>query len=1163
MNANPHTCTGCGAAAPLYARVNMVYSWMWQGLCSILVGDVPRTKCPRCGHELDLPTMTALLLPEQRRVCLVTGQLGDPAIVQSLQEHIRKPLQPGWGFETYDRLTDLKPTITEHVLSYKPLLKELLSGQPEEQVMQFVRERWRELTPQALAAALVAITGLVPGIGAYAIDRETGGRPDFEQAFEALTDLVGHIQYMVWISIVTSDFTEEYALEDALTEHIPERGIFSGSAETFGKLLQQCVGQKAFTPLHLYAALALYASVAQLKETDNPFELLWGRVFFDFELALLSEGPAQSPLLAWQISQKRARDTVTEKAAWDAVAHRLNAKSDAAGWQALETVASRLGYDNLLGRVMGSMKVSADADGLFSFACRFIDIMMKQAPEHLESILSRLTQSLVGARDLDLIEKVFDYVEPLIGTDRAQQVDLESWYGACVKELRQPGRVIKRIGEEPRAWERDLTVRQRIKLWNERANAFRLLGKPQPALTITEDCLKEIEGQEGFDHQRYVLLRNRGILLRETGAADESRRQLLDLFEKCVLEERARLLESYAATCHALGRHEESIDALQQAVEMGKIHGDDYVRRLKGMLAQEYALLERDDDALKLLDELGAGTPAWDVRLFEASVYLNLVLRGVKLGEDRQQKLEELVEETFHQMQTAEKAEDISLMTQLLSTVGHLQYAVDPVDSEPVWISLLSVRKRYGQPPDPEAIARLAAVAYGRDDRDRALEWLHLLPGAVVQRFGSIKDLAIAFDTTTNLRFCLQHLMRVAMDNHAPWSDIRLIAELRRDTIGRARLIQQRKAKPADVSRLEVGVSDDDVARLAPARGSLGVLEWCSVSRGLLPLLTIIEDSGTVSTKPLAANNLKLSFIRAKLMQRLSVWHETRPGSPFDFEPWRDLASWLQECIGPYLPDGEHLVVIDHQSLVGMPWHVALTPRWRCSYAPSWTTLLDEPLVRQGDALRVGVFAAPRYADSEAVKTSISQAVDSARQKMGAGGHVCMVYENEAADRPAFERLMAECDVVELLCHGYVDPDDREVALLVAHAGVRPPMYTQSKGTFPDAHRLSWRDLQALPRAAPLVLSAACSSGLQWQAGAGEQMGLFGALRQGGTRAFIGPRWDVVAQAVLPLLDTLLDLHINHGVTLVDALHQTCLEAQEHHLPGWLAWSLALEGDWR
>src|SRR5207248_8859615 len=102
-----------------------------------------------------------------------------------------------------------------------------------------------------------------------------------------------------------------------------------------------------------------------------------------------------------------------------------------------------------------------------------------------------------------------------------------------------------------------------------------------------------------------------------------------------------------------------------------------------------------------------------------------------------------------------------------------------------------------------------------------------------------------------------------------------------------------------------------------------------------------------------------------------------------------------------------------------------------------------------------------------------------------------------------------------------------------------------------------------LPRAAPVVFSAACSTGLSHVAGLGERLGLFGALRHAGTRAVVAPRWDCWAERVLPVLDDTLERFLGGGVPLGQALHAACRDAAAAGLPRWLAWNLALEGDGR
>jgi hypothetical protein len=108
---------------------------------------------------------------------------------------------------------------------------------------------------------------------------------------------------------------------------------------------------------------------------------------------------------------------------------------------------------------------------------------------------------------------------------------------------------------------------------------------------------------------------------------------------------------------------------------------------------------------------------------------------------------------------------------------------------------------------------------------------------------------------------------------------------------------------------------------------------------------------------------------------------------------------------------------------------------------------------------------------------------------------------------------------------------------------------------------VSWRDVQRLEKTPGIVFSAACSSGWIRIAGLGEQLGLFGALRRRGTRSLVAPRWDIVASEVTPIIDQALAATVR-GEPVGAALKRACTDAEEH-MPQWLAWSLALEGDWR
>ena len=100
-------------------------------------------------------------------------------------------------------------------------------------------------------------------------------------------------------------------------------------------------------------------------------------------------------------------------------------------------------------------------------------------------------------------------------------------------------------------------------------------------------------------------------------------------------------------------------------------------------------------------------------------------------------------------------------------------------------------------------------------------------------------------------------------------------------------------------------------------------------------------------------------------------------------------------------------------------------------------------------------------------------------------------------------------------------------------------------------------------RSSRATLSAACSSGQSHHAGLGEKLGIFSTLRRAGTRSFVAPRWDIrPPRIVLPILDDAIERYLRTGAELGEALHAACFEASKEH-PRWLAWSLALEGDWK
>ena len=149
-----------------------------------------------------------------------------------------------------------------------------------------------------------------------------------------------------------------------------------------------------------------------------------------------------------------------------------------------------------------------------------------------------------------------------------------------------------------------------------------------------------------------------------------------------------------------------------------------------------------------------------------------------------------------------------------------------------------------------------------------------------------------------------------------------------------------------------------------------------------------------------------------------------------------------------------------------------------------------------------------------------------------------------------------------LICHGYVEAGDNEVALLVSHEGALPPMYAPGSSILSLPNRLSWRHLSGVA-----ALCAIGSIGCLF-----DRASMAGRCRRtDGPFWSVAPEWNacshrpevgrngtLCAAASERCPSQLFD----KKMSLIDSLHQVCLEAQDE-IPDWLAWSLSLEGQWK
>jgi hypothetical protein len=358
-------------------------------------------------------------------------------------------------------------------------------------------------------------------------------------------------------------------------------------------------------------------------------------------------------------------------------------------------------------------------------------------------------------------------------------------------------------------------------------------------------------------------------------------------------------------------------------------------------------------------------------------------------------------------------------------------------------------------------------------------------------------------------------------------------------------------------------LSDEVLAKLAPVSGRVSVVESLSYRKSAFFLVTVVEASGEVITRVAASPEPDLGGLAMRLRQRLSGWRLGRAGDPLDLPAWHALEIWLCRLLAEHLADGDHVVFIEPVEFSGLPWHVAVAGQWTASYTTSWTKLLS--FVRAEappQPLSVGVARVPQFNESETILCAMRTSAERTSTLAATRRFPYVESVDRECDSVALAEMLSKVTTAKLLCHGFVSPAEQEVALMLAHAGALPlGINVSTDNQAARSHRFSWRDCRSLVRAPAVVFSAACSTGVSHVFGMGEPMGLFAGLTGAGTIAMVAPRWDVVAAAVLPILDAAFERYAD-GVPLAVAVHTACDHAAKI-TPRWLAWALALEGDWR
>lgn len=1131
---------------------------------ALLLGALDDTLCKACGNLLGVRPTVIFLCRNPMVSWFVLGSRAEPQreavaadLVAQLSE-LGDQLQP----QELPSLQALRKSVAQIFISRLGPVRDLLDAVLSGRIAEHLRANLPALTARAFVTAYLSCK--VPQFKLQ-IERADGSKVPADE----ILDRLGEAQALSWLTLWAAWSDGEGpgpTLEEDLSRYIYEEAILPTAVDTALKGLEDLAAKQELSPRASYCLEAVRASLCAAAGRPNPHAAVWAQRWLQLEMAhaLVEDGEERSAAARLLISPERARATLPFQAAWDAVLpylKKFQEPLEPETLSALEKATEKMGRPDLLGQIQASARIKAPGlsdDDVIAILQRFA---AAESPDLVMAGARLAAQPLLEAEDIEGLARVGGAVVDLLGGGHEAKARVDSWLGSCCVRLRMPQWFLVRIGETPREWEHELAPMSRAMLWTERSNALRLLGRYAEALAVIEEVLK-IFPEDGEPADRRVAERNRGILLRETGALDASLEVLERLLPQTSGQERIQTLDSLAFTYALIGRFDEAARSHEEAAREARGPWAGMAAEMQAKRAMALAVAGRNDEAVAALSDLtGELEPA--VLFPAASAWANILQDEVELPEAAQESIRGILDQLASCAQEAEARGDRQALMAAVRLTAILLEVINPGEAGALWKVVDATAGKYGQPLMAIDLLELASYAYREGEAAEARRHLTRIPAALALDTGATGDIWMASQgQVPRLSAALDQVTLLALQKGQSLDDVRLVAEMRRDVIGRAQALRSRPEK-AGARWLGQGLGDEVVARLSPPSGSLAVVEWVETAELIAGMVTVVGADGAVSSHWLKQPDLEIGELATRLRARLGNWRPGRRGDPFDLPEWRTLEEWLLASLSPHLGEEGHVVFVESREHAGLPWHVAAR-RWPASYATSWTAMLSLASETPRQELhRVGVVLVPRSRESDGVLQALRASAVRTREAARAAGLVFLQEEDERrCDHAAFRRILGGSTVAKLLCHGFVDPSEREVALMLAHDGALPlALSVAADSPAGRAHRLSWQQCRDLPSAPAVIFSAACSTGTSHLVGLGERLGLYAGLRQAGMRSMVAPRWDLFAEEVLPVLDEALERYLG-GEAVAKALHAAC-RAAEARLPVWLAWNLMLEGDWR
>jgi tetratricopeptide (TPR) repeat protein len=1020
------TCPNCGAryAFPMGSfPLAIISDTSFGQLRALFRKQVDHYRCRACNEPLDVQPTVVIAISEglEYLYCLSDRLIAAP-------DYIRKTFVDGLQYkaaqiEVFATLDQLRAAYAKRIVS---MMERILQGLEavSRDFNEFTTGGWRALPSNHFAAALVALTTPLPHVTV-----------DFPLGAEEALDRIAILQARVWCSLCNSwsgKIEKGRTFERDLGHYMASNAIFHKAADEFLRLTNSP------EPLLVvrFCLEAMRASLYSWCKKPNPRLREWADLFVEQEVERRILGEQSPPhLIAMEISAERARLTIPYEELFDACfrqikKHGLMIRSP----RVLGGIGQKVGYPNLAEKLLEAIcfrPIEGREYSVDELLELVRDTWEDGPPEALLMGASKVLDLLGKERSLYALSRVADGLKEILGNEIESRAHVEVWLCSHLFKDGLPKAVLDRIGDKAQPWEQQLTPRMRADLWTERSNALRMCGRGTEALAVAEAAIADLEAAgESISPARR---RNLGILYREAGR----HLQALDIFLKLLpdADRDLDLLDSIVVTYVSLGRITEAIPHLERMSQLAQGPYADRHPTIIAILAGMKAAIGERREALALLREV-TFDKADDVKVLlpYASAWVTLSLYGEQLGEEDRQNLSGLVAKLKNVHDATLKNGNMRINMEINRLLAWLVDLTQVGHPNVYWERVDAGAREFEGAPDPMAILALARNAWAEEQHQKARDYLLEVPSAVAKRYGLECDISLKIQAPyMMLRTLFGNIVELAVRSGS-FEDLRLVAELKRDMLGRiAAASAGAKEAPS------AGFVAPDTEAISLLGGPTAVFEWVDGPDEVYGLATCIAADGTVTAayqSPFEIDLDDLELLAERITQRLSEWNPNRVGTPLDLKDWQSFENWLAKELEGHLPDGGQLVVIEHEAIAGLQWHIAAAPRWRVSYAPSWSALLNARRTaapnKEGP---IGLAMVPKHRDSvenlQALESSVSHTMQLAT-------HLGLELKSalqEACDRDALTGVLEGTTVAKVLCHGFVDPDEHIVALMLAHNG--------------------------------------------------------------------------------------------------------------------------------